>query len=617
MTSQRQTTLFEDVQFDADKLANEYGDSCQWLVALSDWQITVIMSLLRYAEWSNRWTLGGHSWDEIEAKISELEYCLMAGCNVEDLIKTQRLLIAAITGTSVDLESELPTGTVDYAGPGLASALRYDDKNIAQIVSEMGEGGNSFTLQEFIDNFDPEELTNPVYAGVYALLNLMKDLLPDHLVQEYKFIDPPGFIFNLLNSLGDKIIAILQTGISAIEAGADTGAAAADVAGAAVTSLDTIFQGVTAGALSLQAIIDLIGLFGSGQTPDADTNPDLRSLTRVYNDVFVEGDAINVSCAPDVTVNCGGGGGQGGLGTPGDGGLGGTWQPPSVDPETEFEVDQDKCDRVTYLANEYITRTINTGTIAGMTDISFAVGMVFYMNAGGFVVLALAAPGVAFILGAVVIGAIIGGLIGTGEFANWAIDLEETKEDFICAAHNAKTQPEVRQAIRDWIEATIPALWTAWTDKHVDLWGSDGVCAWILTGEGFTPPDSLPTGDCSTCGEPVLQFWVNCGIVAGTWISGPVVNGLFPLPLVCQSVTIGWSCNPSSPYEEVILQRIGNGTVTVSMAVSHNVTHHQIGATLYEGNPPAQIELVEGSYLGIYCNHQVDATPFTVTLTKV
>ena len=86
MTSQRQTTLFEDAQLDADKLANEYDDECQWLVALSDWEITVILSLLRYAEWPSRWVLGSHSWDEISAKISGLEYCLMAGCNVSELI---------------------------------------------------------------------------------------------------------------------------------------------------------------------------------------------------------------------------------------------------------------------------------------------------------------------------------------------------------------------------------------------------------------------------------------------------------------------------------------------------------------------------------------------------
>jgi hypothetical protein len=86
MTSQRLTSMIEDVQFNADVLAGQYDNDCQWLVALSDWQISVIISALRYAEWQSRWLLGSHTWDEIEAQISQLEYCLMAGCNVEELL---------------------------------------------------------------------------------------------------------------------------------------------------------------------------------------------------------------------------------------------------------------------------------------------------------------------------------------------------------------------------------------------------------------------------------------------------------------------------------------------------------------------------------------------------
>lgn len=86
MTSRRLTTLIEDVEFNAEALAVQYDNDCQWLVALSDWQISVILSALRYAEWQSRWQLGSHTWDEIEAQISQLEYCLMAGCNVGELL---------------------------------------------------------------------------------------------------------------------------------------------------------------------------------------------------------------------------------------------------------------------------------------------------------------------------------------------------------------------------------------------------------------------------------------------------------------------------------------------------------------------------------------------------
>jgi hypothetical protein len=520
----------EDLIFDGDALTDWEDNGC-WLVALDNWEIAVILSSLRYAHWQKRWrSLGGHTWDEIEAKICELEYCLMAGCNVENLIKTNLMMIAAITGQQINLDAigdDYFTGVKNYTSTGLANrigrelpqtsqfslnymlmeiknALNYGEKNITQIVSEQGSGGNSFTLQEFIDNFDPEELSNPMYAGIYALLNLMKDILPDHLVKDYKFIDPPEFVFNVLNSLGDKAIAIVQTAFQGAEATANTGAAVADIADTAVVGLDTIFQGVTAGALSLSAITDLIGLFTSGKTPNADTDPNLRSLTRVYNDVFVEGNAINVTCspdvtcAPDVTVNCGGGGG-GGYGTPGDGGLGGMFQPPSVDPNQEFSVDQAKCDRVTYLANNFITHIKNVASIAGMTDLAFATGMAFFMNSGGLVMFAFAGVGVAFIIGSMVLGAIIGAIIGVSELAQWASDLETGKDDFICAAYNATTKTALIQAVRDWIEATIPTVATAWIDKYVDFVASGGVCAWVLTGEGFTPPETIPVGDCASC----------------------------------------------------------------------------------------------------------------------
>jgi len=140
MTSQRQTTLFEDAQFNADELANQYDDECQWLVALSDWEITVILSSLRYAEWPSRWVLGSHTWDEIEAKISGLEYCLMAGCNVEALLEKLDVLstnlgdiTAAINGLelSVNCGGGCGGGTSGGSGGG-GGILDVDPEDVTE-----------------------------------------------------------------------------------------------------------------------------------------------------------------------------------------------------------------------------------------------------------------------------------------------------------------------------------------------------------------------------------------------------------------------------------------------------------------------------------------------------
>jgi hypothetical protein len=70
-----------------------------------------------------------------------LEHCLMAGCNVQDLITTQRLLIGAITGTVVDLDVPLPeTGTVDFTQSGLATkfiSTETEPRNLADILADL------------------------------------------------------------------------------------------------------------------------------------------------------------------------------------------------------------------------------------------------------------------------------------------------------------------------------------------------------------------------------------------------------------------------------------------------------------------------------------------------
>lgn len=85
--SEIKSSTHEDLVFDGEAMSSIFEDTDCWLVALDDWEIAVILSSLRYAHWPRRWrNLGSHTWAEIEAKICGLEYCLMAGCNVGELL---------------------------------------------------------------------------------------------------------------------------------------------------------------------------------------------------------------------------------------------------------------------------------------------------------------------------------------------------------------------------------------------------------------------------------------------------------------------------------------------------------------------------------------------------
>ena len=59
----------------------------------------------------------------------------MSGCKVVDLVTTQRMLVAAITGDAVDLDADLPTGVYDPAG--LTPKFEGDTGNIAQAVEAL------------------------------------------------------------------------------------------------------------------------------------------------------------------------------------------------------------------------------------------------------------------------------------------------------------------------------------------------------------------------------------------------------------------------------------------------------------------------------------------------
>lgn len=128
-------------QLDWYGLQDDYPDeinSC-FLVALNRRQLAVLAKLAHtFLPW--RWLWNVDKADEqaisdIQDWKENLEYCLMAGCSVQDLIATQRMLVAAIAGQSVDLASDLPQGVVDFSPNGVSTRLHEIDGTI-QSTSE-------------------------------------------------------------------------------------------------------------------------------------------------------------------------------------------------------------------------------------------------------------------------------------------------------------------------------------------------------------------------------------------------------------------------------------------------------------------------------------------------
>jgi hypothetical protein len=152
------TFLFADaIELDWEASKAMFDDSngtneCM-LVALPWRAISTIVSTLRFAEYWALWGLPADKaawtvtqqqrWYEISAFIAEMEACLMSGCSVQDLIGTQRMLIAAIIGQEIDLADPMPT-TADFTETGISPRLRAlttamggDDENIGTIATAL------------------------------------------------------------------------------------------------------------------------------------------------------------------------------------------------------------------------------------------------------------------------------------------------------------------------------------------------------------------------------------------------------------------------------------------------------------------------------------------------
>lgn len=164
------------------KLLSDYPDEINFcfLVALDYRKLSVLLDLATNIHWYWLWQVNKDdpAREAIQTFIDELIYCLMSGCKVEDLIITQRLIIGAITGQTVDLDQPLPqSGQVDFSADGLSKQFQYSGKNVARYTSDIGSNlrysnkGLAQIAQEAKDeqHLDLDEITT-VLQGVQVEL---------------------------------------------------------------------------------------------------------------------------------------------------------------------------------------------------------------------------------------------------------------------------------------------------------------------------------------------------------------------------------------------------------------------------------------------------------------
>jgi len=136
---------------DYDKIHEDWDGRC-YLVALDEYQIDFLLNLTSaipnfYKNWGyTKQNLDKEKWKTIQEFVSLTETCLMSGCDVQLMVKTQLMLVAALTGDSVDLDADIETlisGVKDYADNGVSPQfVTPGGDNIAEVTDAMSTQQN-------------------------------------------------------------------------------------------------------------------------------------------------------------------------------------------------------------------------------------------------------------------------------------------------------------------------------------------------------------------------------------------------------------------------------------------------------------------------------------------
>lgn len=133
-----QSSSDDDVLFDWGAMKSIETGTC-YLVALTDFQIGLLLSVVRYASWRTRWVNAPEDFGLVTDMVKELEHCLMSGCNVDLLIETLSDGFAQIHEDMQALNTNLETVATNQAtGEDLEDDLANLWRQVEQVTLILG-----------------------------------------------------------------------------------------------------------------------------------------------------------------------------------------------------------------------------------------------------------------------------------------------------------------------------------------------------------------------------------------------------------------------------------------------------------------------------------------------
>jgi len=136
-------------QLDWAQIQDDWPTPQCFLVALDDRQIELVLNCLTafphfYKNWGyTKEDLDLTEWDEIQSFVAETEACLMSGCEVQLLVKSNLLIAAALSGESVNLDEDIGdilTGVKDYSATGVSPQFVANSSlNIADVTEDAAD----------------------------------------------------------------------------------------------------------------------------------------------------------------------------------------------------------------------------------------------------------------------------------------------------------------------------------------------------------------------------------------------------------------------------------------------------------------------------------------------